>query len=122
MGLFRESWPDVSIFAGIYKINLKEPFFNIMLNRRSLRVKVMQSLFALQQCKEANHELCIEKISEAFAPDLNSWEVQDKAALSAQKKEATEVFEAAFAQELRSVTHENALIQKAVNEALVFYF
>jgi N utilization substance protein B len=81
----------------------------------------MQSLFALQQCKEANHELCLERISEAFAPDLNSMEVQDKALLNAQKKEATEIFEAAFAQELASVTHDNARIQKAVNEALVFY-
>ena len=81
----------------------------------------MQSLFALQQCKDANHELCIERIGEAFAPDLNSMEVQDKAALNAQKKEATEIFEAAFAQGLGSVTQENVRIQKAVNEALVFY-
>jgi N utilization substance protein B len=48
-------------------------------------------------------------------------EVQDKAALNAQKKEATEIFEAAFAQGLGSVTQENVRIQKAVNEALVFY-
>ena len=68
-----------------------------MLNRRSLRIKVMQNLFALQQCKEANYELCIEKINEFFSPDLNSMEVQDKALLSAQRKEAEKLFESGFA-------------------------
>ena len=61
-----------------------------MLNRRSLRIKVMQSLFALQQCKEATYELSQEKISETFAPDLNSMQVQDKPLLQQQKKEAVE--------------------------------
>ena len=42
-----------------------------MLNRRSLRIKVMQSLFALQQCKEAAYELCRDKIAQSFQPDLN---------------------------------------------------
>ena len=49
-----------------------------MLNRRSLRIKVMQNLFALQQCKDANYELCLEKITSTFSPDLNSMEVQNK--------------------------------------------
>ena len=66
-----------------------------MLNRRSLRIKVMQSLFALQQCKEASYELCIESFSETFAPDLNSMEVQDKPLLIQQKKTAIKTFEKA---------------------------
>ena len=69
-----------------------------MLNRRSLRIKVMQSLFALQQCKDANYELCLEKISEKFSPDLNSMEVQNKAELTTQKKQALQLFKEAFAQ------------------------
>ena len=63
-----------------------------MLNRRSLRIKVMQNLFALQQCKDANYELCLEKITETFVPDLNSMEVQDKALLSSQTKGGTQTF------------------------------
>ena len=74
-----------------------------MLNRRSLRIKVMQSLFALQQCKEATYELCLEKISEGFAPDLNSMEVQDKPGLQQQKKESLKLFEKAFAAEQTAV-------------------
>jgi transcription antitermination protein NusB len=92
-----------------------------MLNRRSLRVKVMQSLFALQQCKDANYELCLDQINETFAPDLNSMEVQDKALLSSQKKTAAKVFEKAFAKGETSVDHEDAKIKKAVNDCFHFY-
>jgi len=32
-----------------------------MLNRRTLRVKAMQAMFAYKQCKEANYNVAIEK-------------------------------------------------------------
>lgn len=92
-----------------------------MLNRRSLRVKVMQSLFALQQCKEANYQLCLEKITAAFQPDLNSMEVQDKPLLNAQKKTATKLFEKAFSDGDSKVESEDAKVAKAVNDSLHFY-
>lgn len=92
-----------------------------MLNRRSLRIKVMQSLFALQQCKEATYELCQEKISESFAPDLNSMEVQDKALLQQQKKESLKLFEKAFAEGESKIEHDNEKIAGAVQSALKFY-
>lgn len=92
-----------------------------MLNRRSLRIKIMQSLFALQQCKDANYELCLEQISEAFLPDLNSMEVQDKPLLAAQKKEAKELFEKAFAAGESPVTHKDKAVKKAVNDSFRFY-
>jgi transcription antitermination protein NusB len=92
-----------------------------MLNRRSLRIKVMQSLFALHQCKEASFELCRDRIAESFAPDLNSMEVQDKAVLSQQKKVALTTFEKAFADGDSSVEHEDTRVSKSVNVALEFY-
>jgi len=92
-----------------------------MLNRRSLRIKVMQSLFALQQCKDANYELCLDKISETFAVDLNSMEAQDKTALAVQKKNAQKVFEKAFQKGETSVDHEDGKIKKAVNDCFHFY-
>ena len=92
-----------------------------MLNRRSLRIKVMQSLFALQQCKDANYLLCLDKINESFAPDLNSMEVQDKALLNSQKKTATKVFEKSFTQGESSVDHEDLKVKKVVNECFAFY-
>ena len=92
-----------------------------MLNRRSLRIKVMQSLFALQQCKDATYELCIEKISESFAPDLNSMEVQDKPMLHQQRKESVKLFEKAFAEGQTTIEHDDGRIVKAVVSALKFY-
>jgi transcription antitermination protein NusB len=81
----------------------------------------MQSLFALQQCKDATYELCLEKISDAFAPDLNSMEVQDKALLQQQKRESHKLFEKAFAADQSKVEHDNDRIVKAVQNALKFY-
>lgn len=92
-----------------------------MLNRRSLRVKVMQSLFAYQQCKDANYSLSLDKIEETFAPDLNSMEVQDKKALNKQKSLAIKVFEKAFKSGENAVDHEDPKIQKSVNEAIALY-
>lgn len=92
-----------------------------MLNRRSLRIKVMQSLFALQQCKDANYELCFEKISDAFAPDLNSMQVQDKPLLQQQKKQGLKLLEKAFAEDKSSVDFEDERVVKAVNTVLKFY-
>lgn len=92
-----------------------------MLNRRSLRIKVMQSLFALQQCKDATYELCLEKIGDVFAPDLNSMEVQDKAMLQQQKKESVKLFQKAFAADQSRVEHDDERIVKAVHMGLKFY-
>jgi transcription antitermination protein NusB len=81
----------------------------------------MQSLFALQQCKDANYELCLERINEMLSPDLNSMEVQNKAELSAQKKQALQLFKDAFSAEEHSIDHQDIKIKKAVNECLLFY-
>ncbi|WP_276367682.1 transcription antitermination factor NusB [Chryseolinea sp. H1M3-3] len=92
-----------------------------MLNRRSLRIKVMQSLFALQQCRDANYELCLEKINEMLSPDLNSMEVQNRTQLASQRKQALQLFKDAFANDESSIDHQDLRIKKAVNECLIFY-
>lgn len=65
--------------------------FLTMLNRRILRVKAFQSLYAYEQCKASNLNLAKDSIQEAFSPDLNSMEVQDKKMLDAQANAAFEV-------------------------------
>lgn len=92
-----------------------------MLNRRSLRVKVMQSLFAFQQCKDANYELSLDQIAETFAPDLNSMEVQDKKELSKLKTQAQKAFEKAFEKGEHTIEHENERIAHAVNNSFHFF-
>ena len=81
----------------------------------------MQNLFALQQCTEATYELCRENISEAFSPNLNSMEVQDKSLLEEQKKIALKLFENAFAKGEREVEHADTKIEKEVNKAFKYY-
>ncbi|MBX2914074.1 MAG: transcription antitermination factor NusB [Cyclobacteriaceae bacterium] len=56
----------------------------------------MQSLFAFEQCKEANHLLAHDLIDEKFQPDLNSMQPQDKELLRKQKKVALQLFERRF--------------------------
>src|SRR5690554_6223679 len=56
-----------------------------MLNRRILRVKAFQSLYAYMQCRASNLQLAKDFIRISFQPDLDSMEVQDRPQL---KKEA----------------------------------
>lgn len=78
------------------QIPLAAVYFNVlihldMLNRRSLRVKVMQTLFALGQCREANFNIGLAEIEEALRPDLNSMEPQDKVQLKSDAKLAKSI-------------------------------
>ncbi len=71
-----------------------------MLNRRILRVKAFQSLYAYHQCKTSNFNLARDFIKDSFQPDLNSMEVQDKLQL---KKDAETCLDL-FARNLESNT------------------
>lgn len=64
-----------------------------MLNRRILRVKAFQNLYAYEQCKGSNLTLAKDFIKESFLPDLNSMEVQDKEALNKAAEEALKLFD-----------------------------
>ena len=75
-----------------------------MLNRRTLRIKAMQSIFAYEQCKEANYHLALEDIAGAFLPDLNSMEVQDKQLLKESGKEAEKLFKQFYKDNPKKVT------------------
>ena len=52
----------------------------------------MQSLFAYGQCKEANYNIGLAEIDEAFQPDLNSMEAQDRDLLKKQRQQCKRVF------------------------------
>lgn len=65
-----------------------------MLNRRILRVKAFQNIYAFEQCKGSNLNLAKDFIQESFLPDLNSMEVQDKVALGKDAAQAIAIFEA----------------------------
>ena len=91
-----------------------------MLNRRTLRIKIMQSLFAFEQCKEANYQLSLDQIEEHFQPDLNSMEFQDKDLLKGQRKLARQLLEKKFVKKDVSET-DDATVNAAVKESLSVY-
>lgn len=64
-----------------------------MLNRRILRVKAFQNLYAYEQCKGSNLNIARDYIRESFLPDLNSMEVQDKSSLLRDAEEAIKLFD-----------------------------
>lgn len=60
-----------------------------MLNRRLLRTKAVQALYARQLTADANRLLALDHIEEAFAPDLNSMEPQNRQKLAGMKRLAS---------------------------------
>jgi N utilization substance protein B len=64
-----------------------------MLNRRIIRMKTLQYLYAVQQSKGANYLLSQDLIAELFTPDLTSMEPQDKVALEKDRKSSCELLD-----------------------------
>jgi len=92
-----------------------------MLNRRILRIKVMQSLYALYQTKVSNYHLGLDEIAEVFAPDLMSPDVQDLPALDLKKKTAHTCYELFFEKKETGYLEQEPDIRKAVTEAINQY-
>ena len=91
-----------------------------MLNRRTLRIKIMQSLFAFEQCREANYNLALDQIEEHFKPNLNSMEVQDKELLKGQRKAARQLLEKKFSNP-SSPEGNDDVVNAAVKESVTQY-
>ena len=90
-----------------------------MLNRRTLRIKAMQTLYSLRQSRIANYGIALEQIREEFLPDLNSMEVQDPVALKALGEEAAGIFQknyqnAGFISEAGSDPRVNEIVNDAI--------
>ena len=93
-----------------------------MLNRRTLRVKAMQSLYSYFQCRQSDYHLAIEQIGTAFAPDLNSMEVQDPLLLNQSKEQAIAFFKEKFQD--NPITYPEGTdtkVKKAASEAIAWY-
>jgi transcription antitermination protein NusB len=67
-----------------------------MLNRRILRAKAMQGLYAYFKSQEANYNIARDFIQERFSPDLNSMEQVDRQELNRKKQSALKTFEQNF--------------------------
>lgn len=93
-----------------------------MLNRRSLRIKAMQSLFAYQMCQESNLEIAKDYIRESFQPDLNAMEPQNKQELREKEKEALRIFSQSYQDKrIAADTDLDVTIQNVVSSAIELY-
>ena len=93
-----------------------------MLNRRLLRIKVMQTLYALHQANQATIQMAHDGIADLFQPDLNSMEPQDKRQLEGNRKLAALLFDEAVKRDTPADDDDTPRpILKAVNDGLLFY-
>ncbi len=93
-----------------------------MLNRRTLRIKAMQSLFAFERNKASSFNIAKDRIAKAFSPDLNSMEYQDKELLGTQKKEATALFQEYYSQQKEVKASAVDKINQVVSNNITEYF
>lgn len=92
-----------------------------MLNRRLLRIKVMQAFYALRQSELSNRQLAVDVITETFQPDLNSMEVQNLQQLEGFRRLATVLFEEGLTGEKPSEEEIPHRVRVAANQALTDY-
>ena len=92
-----------------------------MLNRRLLRIKAMQALYALDIAKQSNFEMGTELLEEFFAPDMNTMEPQDKGALKAQCSVADKWYRQVVEESKQVEEHTDPTIVKAAAKALAQY-
>lgn len=92
-----------------------------MLNRRTLRIKAMQAIYAYMQAEGSDYLLALDEIDEAFAPDLNSMIVQDRKKLEGQKKIASILFKEWYNTRQFDTEEADKDIRAAVNNAILFY-
>ncbi|MDX5346380.1 MAG: transcription antitermination factor NusB [Hymenobacteraceae bacterium] len=81
----------------------------------------MQAIYAYMQAEGSDYLMALDLIEDAFAPDLNSMEVQDRKLLEGKKRIASALFKEWY--ETRSFDSEekDPEILEAVNDAVTFY-
>lgn len=93
-----------------------------MLNRRLIRIRAMQALYAYEQSRKANLLLAEDLIKETFLPDLNSMEVQDRPKLKGLTELSIKVLHEELSIEEQTEDFEApAEVQRAVREAKNLY-
>lgn len=92
-----------------------------MLNRRTLRIKAMQAIYAYNQAEGSDYLLALDKIEDDFAPDLNSMEVQNKQLLEGKKQIATLLFKEWYQTRKFDTEETDKEIIESVNGAVAFY-
>jgi N utilization substance protein B len=91
-----------------------------MLNRRTLRIKALQTLYALRQAEAANYGLALDSIKETFEPDLNAMVAQNLPRLEGLRQLATLTFQEQTGQRPASDEEIPAEARRAASDAVAF--
>ncbi|MCU0339542.1 MAG: transcription antitermination factor NusB [Spirosomaceae bacterium] len=83
-----------------------------MLSRRHLRIKVLQALYALDAARQADYELALDFITDAFKPDLNSMTPQDPVRLEGMRKLSSLLLEENYRK--GEIPHDDTLPTEAI--------
>lgn len=81
----------------------------------------MQAIYAYVQAESSDYLLALDQISDNFAPDLNSMEVQDKRLLEGRRQIATILFKEWYDTRQFETEENDKEIIDAVNRAVVYY-
>ncbi|WP_338815199.1 transcription antitermination factor NusB [Bernardetia sp. Wsw4-3y2] len=92
-----------------------------MLNRRILRLKAMQALYALEQAQRSNYQLALDYIHQKFEPNLNSMVIPTAEEVAQKRKLGKELFEANYQNETLEAKSEHGDVDLAVSEAMRMY-
>jgi N utilization substance protein B len=79
----------------------------------------MQHVYAYKQCQRSNYELAFQQVHDAFEPDLNSMEVQDRSRLREERERTVQLLTRLFAGEPVGEAEEKLL--KTAKDALDRY-
>ncbi len=94
-----------------------------MLNRRILRAKAMQAVYAYQQAVQSDYQLALDTIANTFLPDLNSMQPQDARKLEGSRQWATLLFEENYRNPPFTTSDDvPADIRKATTTAIAYYY
>lgn len=93
-----------------------------MLNRRTLRIKAVQTYFAYEQSLVSDYEIALQQIEQDFEPDLNSMEPQDTVLLKKKTQIAQQYFVEQYKNEsIRFGEEADESIRKSLSGAVSFY-
>jgi N utilization substance protein B len=92
-----------------------------MLNRRLIRIRAMQALFAYKQAEGANFQLALDLIAETFAPDLNSMEFQDKGKLEGYRKLGQQLLHEEFSRQTEDESDAPSIVLRSVEKAKDYF-
>ncbi|MCC2545806.1 transcription antitermination factor NusB [Hymenobacter sp. BT175] len=92
-----------------------------MLNRRTLRIKVMQALYAYHQAVGADFMLANDRIADAFEPDLNAPEAPNRRLLQGQRKLAESIIRDWNKTGKTPESSDDKAVDDAVRDAISYY-